>query len=318
MTASPENGWLPISSATLSMIAALRRTRATRRGRIARSSAVTLVGEAERLAALVILARAKLEPIPNAPPYYVSLKTTKVLKPLGNFDGVGFLLKMASFDTDHDGKLSASELERFRYEGDHLIETMVSSLSNYSVLFSLLLTIFVTLQVLHAGKEPYEQNNTRTHRLDYTAAGDAADYLLPRSAEQFRWCFYVLECSLLAVGTLICAVGLVISMLQYTLLANLPSLASKCEVIMSNLPRLTVLWTLMQVGLNVLLNAVVCILVRVSAVAFLCSATAYVLFITFITYEVTAGGVQATFRAQQTEARLLLAQTGDPVAVSVV
>ena len=80
----------------------------------------------------------------------------KLVMDLGSQDGIGFLLKMASVETEHDGTISDSELQRFRREGVDLVDVLAAGVLNYSVVLSLFLTIFTSLVVLHAGRGPYD------------------------------------------------------------------------------------------------------------------------------------------------------------------
>ena len=165
----------------------------------------TTCSSSERIARLIATARSKLEPMASAAFDMTSrsnrVKANKLHVELGDIDGVGLLLKIASFQTKTDGTVGEDEIRQFEREGALLIDTLCSSMLNYSVLQSLFLTIYVSLQVAHVGRVPYEMAAPEEYKLGTTrntaAAGDAAQFLLPQDPEAFRWVFYVLECTFL-------------------------------------------------------------------------------------------------------------------------
>ena len=167
-----------------------------------------------------------------------------------------------------------------------MVDNISSSLLNFSVLNSLFLTIFVSLQVLHVGREPYEQD-TSTLKLATTrrtnAAGDAAAYLWPQDPEQqeaFRWVCYCLECVFLSLGTLVCGSGLLSTMQRYLMISNLPSVAAQLEHMLGRLQTHSLVGFMMFVSILILLVAVLpMMLVRASAVAFLSASASGLLFL---------------------------------------
>ena len=126
----------------------------------------------ERIARL-IAARSKLEPMASAAFDMTNksnrVKANKFHVELGDIDGVGLLLKIASFQTKTDGTVGEDEIRQFEREGALLIDTLCSSMLNYSVLLSLFLTIYVSLQVAHVGRVPYEMAAPEDYKLGTTS-----------------------------------------------------------------------------------------------------------------------------------------------------
>ena len=158
--------------------------------------------ESQRITGLVTSARQKLEPIAaiNLESVVCGTMDPKVSNKfdvLGGPDGMGFLLKMAVINIEaDDGAMSEKERLHFEREFSSLMERLTGQLVNYSVLLSLYLTIYVSLLVLHAGREPYDQaaSTLKLAAASYSAAaGDAASYLWPQDPEGFRFFWYVVE-----------------------------------------------------------------------------------------------------------------------------
>ena len=105
----------------------------------------------ERVAALVTGARKKIVPFAQSKGLINMQTKWPGMFKLGSNDGVGFIIKLASFDLDGDSRISAAELSRFQLESEKLIEGLQAALLNYSVLLSLLLTVYVSLFVLQLG-----------------------------------------------------------------------------------------------------------------------------------------------------------------------
>lgn len=245
----------------------------------------TMTTSAERTARLIIAARAKLEPLMSEKLTYK--QANKIYAKIGDLDGVGLLLKLVSFDVDADGSsVSDDVLREFQREGALMVDSVTSSLLNFSVLFSLFLTIFVSLQVLHLGGEPYAQA-TSSLKLGTTsrtaAAGDAAAFLWSQDAERqetFRWVCYAVECVFLSLGTLMCGIGLMSTMQRYMMICNLPSVAAQIEHMMGRLQTHSLVGFMMFMSILILIVAVLpMMLVRASAVAFLCASVSGLLFL---------------------------------------
>jgi hypothetical protein len=301
---------------------------------------------AERAARLIATARSKLEPmVASADEGFDAVRANKKHAELGDVDGVGLLLKLASFPTSADGTLSDEDYRHFEREGALLIDTMCSSMLNCepprielwslqcspcphtpstpahiadptfilggadSVVSSLLLTIFVSLQVMNVGSQPYETAASARHHIGTTsntaAAGDAAAFLWPHDPEAFRWVFYVLECFFLSLGTPLCTLALLVNLSRLVMLSNLPSVAAKLEYLMGRLKVLMLCTALMFFSLMILVTmALPAMLARASAVAFLSAcAAALILVVLFVRYSWASDEI----KVQVAEARIVLA-----------
>lgn len=267
-----------------------------------------------RVAAIIIAAREKLKPVANldvdsAVCKGMDRQVSNVFDALGASDGVGFLLKMASFDVEADGTVSEDELRRFEHEGALLVETMTAQVLNYSVVLSLFLTMYVSLLVLHAGREPYDQAES-TLKLASTsqsaAAGDAAAFLWPQDPEGFRFVWYCIECVLLSIGTAMCLCALLVAIVRLIALASLPSVVAKCEFVLHTIKGLAFVGLgCAQVVLNLPVS-LCAILVRSSAVAFLCGCGVAAVTWLFGFHLISRGDNLYTLRAQIEEARIVI------------
>ena len=121
--------------------------------------------EHARLANIVRLAQSKLRPfagenvkIGGCP----DQKSAKAIFGAGAMEGIGFLLKMTSFG-DKSGSISLASLERFHREGPGVVAEYSAGVANYSVTLSLLLTIHVTIAVVHLGYQPFTAGSTAFH-----------------------------------------------------------------------------------------------------------------------------------------------------------
>ena len=235
---------------------------------------------------------------------------------LGDIDGVGLLLKIASMPLKADGTVGEEELRYFEREAALLIDTLSSSMLNYSVLLSLFLTIFISLQVAHVGSEPYEQA-AASPKLGTTrstaAAGDAAAFLYPQDPESFRWVFYILECFFLSAGTVVCVLGLAACLVRIMMLSNLPSAASKLEYLMGRLKGLAAASGLLSLSLLLLTVGVLpTMLARASAVAFLSACGSGLVFLMLGCRMIWASD---EVKVQMAEARVVLADAASRGAV---
>ena len=127
--------------------------------------------ERERLYSVVCTAREKLRD-------YLALEDRQLTwfmngsmsSKLGSFDGIGAHIKIASTELADDGSVSDVGVAQFQRDGLALTEAVQSSLLNYAVLLSLLLTVYVSLIALHA---------TRGYEVDGPSANEV---LLGRTA----------------------------------------------------------------------------------------------------------------------------------------
>ena len=174
-----------------------------------------VIDEAERAAQVIAEARARLKPFADLT---VKRDILKMHRYLGAFDGVGALLQLASLD--------ANRLDRFRDEAGIIIERVESAMLNYTIVFSLLVTVTIPLAVLHAGNGAYQLTPEAQAQLfqgastiDSLAYADAASFIAERTsaaedvasqAHTLRAVFYALECIMLAVGVTACGAGMLL------------------------------------------------------------------------------------------------------------
>lgn len=275
--------------------------------------------ESERLAALVRLARAKIEAFAsddvniegcwNCRLIFSRRLTKVVLTDGGGCEGLGFCLKILDYG-EADGSVSGRDVERFNREIAATIQDFATGIINYSVVLALMLTVFVALACLHVAIVPYE-STVSTLNLDsnvgYTdAAGDTADLLWPDNAAHLRWVFYVCECVFVMYGTLIALVGLGSALMLYnSLTMHIPNACAKCEYLIARLNKFVAVGHATVKCMFDLCFTLTCVMARASAVAFLCAACMTVLFLVAF-FSGTATGATDILRVQQHEARLLL------------
>ena len=121
-----------------------------------------------RIEALISAARKQLRPFAEAeaPPPCPRSRTHALHDSLGAQGGVGALLRIASFGGSGNGhefdcdavKLGDGDAEAFLYESAAFIEGLQGESLNYSVIFSLFLTIFAALAAM---TDPYADSDSR-------------------------------------------------------------------------------------------------------------------------------------------------------------
>ena len=282
--------------------------------------------EHERVGNVVALARHKLRAFANLDEGMMSYflfrpKMVAIGVALGGFDGIGALLKMATFDVTGDGVISESDIRSFQSEGALLTEQLQAGTLNYTVVYSLFLTIFVSLAVLHAGRNAYEiPEEDVALRIGsyYNEEGreifaDLATYAWPAdfvAQLSLRRSLYKGEFVSLAFGTVACIIGLLDSLLLYISMSTaLPSVLCKLEYIVGAPWRLVVLlWLLFFAAVPSLMLALLFIAARASAFATFCFGAGVLLFLLweFVFLQSSHGSVTATLRHEHSEARRLL------------
>ena len=144
---------------------------------------------------------------------------SKYVFELGDYDGIGALCKAASVRLEPDGSITASEAQRFLLEGEITMQDLQSNALNFTVLFSLFLTISFALISQGVGSRQYPSSSSAADFED--AFGDdtevsAAYYDLatycyphdPHGAEAMRRSFYAAEIGILCAAILVQSWGL--------------------------------------------------------------------------------------------------------------
>ena len=291
------------------MLNAAARLKKKRVEPVATSSTDAVMDDRARILAVAHDARTRLQDLADLDDLtcFLFKPAIKVIVKLGVTDGIGLMLRAARFG--FGGLLTDAEIQRFDHEVVDTIESMSASVLNYSVILSLLLTIYVTLGVLHVGTGPYAGGDDAALRLDaFGAAGDAASYLSPADPQSFRFGFYVAECVLIMLGTNVCFAGLLRALAVYNAITvELPSAVARCEYILAKPTRVSAIKDGTQIGLICLASAVPCILVRSSAVAFLCAVGMWAYIFCWWLHYMCLGELLDIVVAQHREARSLLA-----------
>lgn len=271
-----------------------------------------LVDEAERIAAVIAGARKQLQPFASMT---AKKDIFKMHRYLGAFDGVGSLLHLARLDPS-----------TFQTEAPCLIEKLESQALNYTVVFSLLVTIAISLSVIHAGGGPYQTMPEEQARLfssgsdiDSLAWTDAATFIAYRTSPSadvarqihlMRAVFYAIENILLALAVSCTILGLFKSV-AFTLAFStaLPTLTSRCENLLEHHRRLYPVYIMMnQGGIATIMYSVVFIVARSSAIAFFAQATVLaVAHIPIFNDQWGAGYLASLIWQQHREARRLFA-----------
>ena len=289
----------------------------------------------ERAAATVLAARKKLGPFAAKQSVLPGndMGPGKILAKLGLADGIGALIKIASFDLEADGSMSKQEFSRFDSECMLLLEGATSALLNYSVLSSLIMTIFVTIILLHVPRN-YEVDGPAGDGLDIlgpdaverSVYADVATFAWPNDAtaqRNLRRVFHWIESIVLVSGFSAQSFALLKSTFLYTILTvGLPSVTAKCEYLVDN-PTLAgdINNSVLGGGVDLLhMLALPWVVSRTSVVGFIAMiASAVVTHGFFGSYCMNAsdGWLTKMFRAQHREAkRVLLRASSAPVTAN--
>lgn len=267
------------------------------------------VTEEQRIVALVLAARERLRSFaeldehvlvynPTPVGFLLYPKASLVMLKLGFFDGIGIVLKLASFDVRPDGSFtSPQELARFRAECQLLIDGLTGSALNYTMMLMLSLVIYVELVIYHAGGK---------HALFGPEAWTAAKE-------------HTAECIVLASGMMFSVVGWMEAVFLYaTYTSGLPSVASKCQRLVEASEKMSILFCSSMCAVSFVLFALPFLAARASEAMFV--ATLVVFGFTWIeTLYVTSpyGPVAKLLQAQNREAKAILGVAGKLAAAAL-
>jgi len=254
-----------------------------------------------KLAEMIKDARCRLGPLAAATSFW---QAGNVAADLGDADAVAILLRVAKVDIDGDGCVQAQEYARFLDEASEMISAVQSSVLNTSIVSALLLSILLPLLVA-----PYASADAAVG--DGTAWDDAAAYFAgpDGDAEALRRRLYAVECALLGIACICCAVGLGTSIAAYQNVSAMPGKLCAVQYLLETPHVSRALAGFWAVCLLALFVSIPMVAARASAIAF-CSASAFsVLSLTFsIRTMFPAWSVQ--LRIFRDEARALVGEPG--------
>lgn len=292
------------TSARLHIYIMLRRKKANA---VADSHATTIDDEEENLArgaALVRAARERLQQIADLPDSTSTGDAVSfIFGKMGGPEPVSMMLSLCELRLDRDGRLlEVCSLQRLQEHAHVYLEGLQNLALNMTVIYSLLLTIFVTLTVIHAGTPVYAAT------LDDDGASAGAAIFGDQHdawAELAQWCwpadmeskaalrrgFYVGECVVNSLGALVCFAGLWEANFLYVAFGTgLPDAMTKLEYLFEKNDRMLNLWKFFDVALLTTPVSLVFITARVSFIAFLCSCVVFVVDLAYFLRVMFKGG----------------------------
>lgn len=251
--------------------------------------------DAEIVAKLITTARAALRP------WATMVKPhPDHINSLGDYEGIGLHLKLAGLPLEPNGSVSLETLQRFHADGEIFLDGLQAAALNYTVLFSLFLTISISLLVMHAGSSAYaasaaSDTTLAFHSLDTNdtllgvpvrdAWGDLAAFAWPEALEtqrSMRRSFYAAECAFLGLSAFMFVCGVYEGCLLFVVFGTgLPNVADKYLWVLENPWRLTHMWVFMFMGPVFMLIGIAFLTARSSAIAFLTAAAVAVLYFLF-------------------------------------
>ena len=255
--------------------------------RVVASSPATAEESEDDLArggALVISAREQLQSLIELPENTSAVKAVHIIfNKMGGPEPVSMMLRLVELNLDAHGRLDdAHSLQRLNESAHIFMEGLQNSALNMTVIYSLLLTIFVTLTVMHAGAPMY--HTTAASAADATAVFGAQ---YDAWAELAQWCWpadpdakaalrrgvYVGECAVNAFGALVCLWGIWEANFLYLAFGTgLPDALTKLEFLFEKKEgRINSLWTFFDMALLATPLSLGFITARVSGIAFVCA-----------------------------------------------
>lgn len=248
-------------------------------------------------------AREKLQQLADLPESTSTNKSVDIIfSKMGGPEAVSMMLSLCELRLDADNRLlnSVRSLQLLQESAQTFMEGLQNSTLNMTVIYSLLLTIFATLTVMHAGTSIYAT------ALDDTSAGIAAfgnDH--DAWSELAQWCWpsnvearaglrrgaYVGECVVNALGALVCLMGIWEANFLYLAFGTgLPDVLTKLEYLFEKEGRITKLWIFFDMALITTPISLAFITARVSFIAFLCACVVVVLDVAYLCGVMFKGG----------------------------
>ena len=226
-----------------------------------------------RAVGIVRRARQALTPIAELDENASLTEINKRSARVGGPEALGMLTRVARLNIGADGSLPPREYERLISMGGLLFDMLQNLQLNWSVIFSLLLTMYISIAVLHSGASAYVKDPDALFSVGSEAQrawGDLPSFAWPEDeAAQagLRRGLYVGECMCIAIGVAYCTIGLVIALIMYTAFGMaLPDELTKFEFMLNNPKHMGILWMFYDQSLLVLPFAVAFVTARASAV----------------------------------------------------
>ena len=225
--------------AAMGLSQAIRRSATARKRRQQTAPLPAPVEPDERLRAgkVIMKARDLLETMRSVPEDANVHKIVPKQLKIGGPEAVGTYCRIALLNVGEDGSLSDADMVRLRSEGELIMDMWQNVMLNWSVIFSLFMTIFVSVAILHTGSPAYA-----TLESQHTAFGmdgpseytDLASFIWPEDEQaqaDARRRLYTGEVVMVAIGITCCASALIIVLILYTAFgASIPDLMTKFEI----------------------------------------------------------------------------------------
>lgn len=167
---------------------------------------------------------------------------------IGGPESTGVIIRIASAELDADGNITQDALLNLQRTGEDVLDQMANMTLNWSVLFSLLLGMYVSMAILHTGNPAYPPVDAAHWAFDDLAWTDLASYAWPddeEAAASLRRGLYIGECVTVCLSILMCIVGLMFILILYTSFgAALPDVPAKLDFMLSNPYHCSAMWGL--------------------------------------------------------------------------
>ena len=243
--------------------------------------------ERERLGELIATARSRLEDLAKGKSDY---DKRKWFADNGDIDGAGMLIKMAQYSLDSSGKVAtAKAVEHFSTGGQVMIDGLITSSVNASVVCALLLAIqvpLVTVEFVYPLTSP-------SHPLSSTDGAatifdDFALWMSPGDPMMLRRAFHVVEVVALSFSILFSAMSLVCSMVLCQGMVVLPGPIAVTRNLLGNMNLFLIGPGSYPMTVVYLLFALAFAVARVSAFGFVMFSIVFLSYITWFGYHMVA------------------------------
>lgn len=279
-------------------------------GRVASSAphaGLRVKADDNRRAALIVKrAREKLRPFALIPDTQNPQTLVQyVTQNLGGPDTAGMLLRLSKHEIESDGSLAPATLHLFIAEGEAAFEVLQNVTLNWTVIFSLFMTIYVTLAVMTSGSAAYTTTDEAglvfaSSSTDSAHTGSAwsdfATFAYPSEASSearatLRRGLYIAECVMICTGFPLCLMGVLNAVMLFSSFGGaLADVISKYEFLFASFTPMIFTWITFDGSLFLLPLAVLFAAARASAIMFLGLVVGFCL--TFV-YMAKIGGPNA-------------------------